>query len=321
MMESSDREALTAWLAWQVAMGADAAVDEATIDWLSRGPAVPGEGLVFETPRATGGAPGGLAATKPPAARGALPAAASATSSASAPPPPAPIVLQPRPAPPVQPPRAVPPAAPAIRQFPTAAPDAAEANARRLARGAASLAELESLLKGFDGCALKATAKNLCFFRGAAHAPVMLIGEAPGREEDLEGKPFVGRAGQLLDKMLKAAALGETQCHITNVVYWRPPGNRTPTPQEVQVCRPFLERQVELVAPRIIVPLGGAAAKAVLDVAEGITKIRGKWRDVTIGGHACKALATLHPAFLLRTPSAKRQAWRDLLAVTDALEA
>ena len=209
---------------------------------------------------------------------------------------------------------------PAARQFPTAAPDAAEANARRQAAGAASLSELQALLSGFDGCALKATAKNLCFFRGAEKARIMFIGEAPGREEDLEGKPFVGRAGQLFDKMLKAAALTEADVHITNVVYWRPPGNRTPTLQEVQVCRPFLERQVELVAPAILVPLGGAAAKAVLDIADGITKARGKWHDVTIGRHGCRAIATLHPAFLLRTPSAKRQAWRDMLAVRAALD-
>ena len=111
----------------------------------------------------------------------------------------------------------------------------------------------------------------------------MLIGEAPGRDEDLEGKPFVGRAGQLLDKMLAAIGLSEADVHITNIVYWRPPGNRTPTPQEAQVCRPFLERQVELVAPEVVVLLGGAAAKHVLDVAEGIMRIRGKWREVEIG--------------------------------------
>ena len=144
---------------------------------------------------------------------------------------------------------APPPAAP--RQFPATAPDAAVMAARSAAREAATLDELAARLAAFDGCSLKATAKNLCFYRGAPKARVMLIGEAPGRDEDLEGKPFVGRAGQLLDKMLAAIGLGEGDVHITNIVYWRPPGNRTPTPQEAQVCRPFLERQVELVATRV----------------------------------------------------------------------
>lgn len=148
----------------------------------------------------------------------------------------------------------------------------------------------------------------------------MIIGEAPGREEDLEGKPFVGRAGQLLDKMLAAIGMGEANVHITNVVYWRPPGNRTPTPQEALACRPFLERQIALVRPKVILALGGAAAKGLFDVADGIMRIRGKWRDVEMGGHPAKAMATLHPAYLLRTPAAKGMAWRDLLAVKAALK-
>ena len=151
---------------------------------------------------------------------------------------------------------------------------------RRRPRRAVTAKTSQAPLAGFDGCSLKATAKNLCFYRGAhASRALMLIGEAPGREEDLEGKPFVGRAGQLLDKMLAAIGLSEADVHITNIVYWRPPGNRTPTPQEAQVCRPFLERQVELVAPEVVVLLGGAAAKHMLDVTEGIMRIRGKWRD------------------------------------------
>jgi DNA polymerase len=193
--------------------------------------------------------------------------------------------------------------------------------ARSAARAAGSLEQLASTLAGFEGCNLKAMAKNLCFYRGATKARVMFIGEAPGREEDLEGKPFVGRAGQLLDKMLDAISLAEKDIHITNVVYWRPPGNRTPTPQEAQVCRPFLERQIELVGPELIVLLGGAAAKHLLDVTEGILRIRGKLRDIRIGGHSARALATLHPAYLLRTPAAKRLAWRDLLSIKLALAA
>ena len=205
------------------------------------------------------------------------------------------------------------------RQFPATAPEAAVSAARTAAREAATLEELGTKLAAFDGCSLKATAKNLCFYRGMAKARLMLIGEAPGRDEDLEGKPFVGRAGQLLDKMLAAIQLSEQNAHIANIVYWRPPGNRTPTPQEALVCRPFLERQVELVAPELVVLLGGAAAKHLLEVADGIMRIRGKWREIAIGSVTVRAIATLHPAYLLRAPAAKRLAWRDLLAVKAAL--
>jgi len=205
------------------------------------------------------------------------------------------------------------------RQFPATAPEAAVSAARTAAREAATLEELGTKLAAFDGCSLKATAKNLCFYRGMAKARLMLIGEAPGRDEDLEGKPFVGRAGQLLDKMLAAIQLSEQNAHIANIVYWRPPGNRTPTPQEALVCRPFLERQVELVAPELVVLLGGAAAKHLLEVADGIMRIRGKWREIAIGSVKVRAIATLHPAYLLRAPAAKRLAWRDLLAVKAAL--
>ena len=191
--------------------------------------------------------------------------------------------------------------------------------ARAAARQAADLDELGARLAAFDGCSLKATAKNLCFYRGRPQAPLMLIGEAPGRDEDLEGKPFVGRAGQLLDRMLAAIGLSEREAHITNIVYWRPPGNRTPTPQEAQVCRPFLERQIELVAPAIIVLLGGAAAKHIFGVADGIMRIRGKWRELEFGNSKARALATLHPAYLLRQPLQKRLAWRDFLAIKKAL--
>jgi DNA polymerase len=191
--------------------------------------------------------------------------------------------------------------------------------ARTAAREAATLDQLGATLAAFDGCGLKATAKNLCFYRGVPKARLMLIGEAPGRDEDLEGKPFVGPAGQLLDKMLGAIGITEQDVHITNIVYWRPPGNRTPTPQEAQVCRPFLERQVELVSPDLVVLLGGAAAKHVLDVAEGIMRTRGRLREVEIGSYKVRAMATLHPAYLLRTPAAKRLAWRDLLAIKAVL--
>jgi len=186
---------------------------------------------------------------------------------------------------------------------------------------AATLAELEALIAAFEGCALKGTAKSLCFARGSSGARLMLIGEAPGRDEDLQGKPFVGRAGQLLDLMLTAIGLSESEVYITNTVYWRPPGNRTPTPEEVEACAPFLARQIELLAPKILVLLGGAAAKNILGVTEGIMRLRGKWLSYPCVVGPITTLATLHPAYLLRNPEAKRYAWRDLLMVKEALQA
>lgn len=291
MQLSSDKLALAALLDWYQAMGVDAAVGEEPVDWLAHGSAAPGAGFQMVVPE-----------------QKAVPVPASA---------PAPQKAVPQKAAPDQQPRAP---LPEARQFKPAAPDAAELSARKAAQAATSLGALEAALKAFDGCGLKATAKQLCFYRGAEKARIAIVGEAPGRDEDLAGKPFVGRAGQLLDRMLKAIGLTEADVHITNVVYWRPPGNRTPTPQEAQVCRPFLERQLELVAPDVIVLLGGAAAKQVLDTADGIMRIRGKWRDVEVGGRRVRAMATLHPAYLLRTPAAKRQAWRDLIAVRAALD-
>ena len=211
------------------------------------------------------------------------------------------------------------PAPPARRPAPAAAPDQAVMAARAEAKSAKSLSELRGLLERFEGCGLKATAKSLCLYRGAEQSRLMLIGEAPGRDEDIADKPFVGRAGQLLARMLASIGLAEERGHSTNVVYWRPPGNRTPTLQEVQVCEPFLRRQIELVAPEIIVLLGGAAAKQLLDSAEGIMRLRGKWKTIEAGGKQIKAIATLHPAYLLRTPNAKKQAWRDLLMIEAAL--
>ena len=188
--------------------------------------------------------------------------------------------------------------------------------ARELARGAGDLARLRGLLETFEGCALKKTASRLCLSRGSQTARVMLIGEAPGKDEDARGLPFVGRAGQLLDRMLAAIGLSEADVYITNIVFWRPPGNRTPTPEEVQVCQPFVERQIELLAPEMLVFLGNAAAKQLTGATEGIMKLRGKW--LTYNG--IRAMATLHPAYLLRNPIAKRLAWRDLLAIREALD-
>lgn len=205
-----------------------------------------------------------------------------------------------------------------MRAFePAAVPRPASAAARP---AAASLAELARELQAFEGCNLKATAKSLCLYRGAETAPLMIIGEAPGRDEDLAGKPFVGPAGQLLDRMLAAISLDESSVHITNVVYWRPPGNREPTPQETLACAPFLARQIELVAPKVILLMGGSAAKQLLATADGIMKLRGKWREIDAGGRMVPAMATLHPAYVLRAPASKRQVWRDLLAVRATLQ-
>lgn len=203
--------------------------------------------------------------------------------------------------------------------FSNVAPDVAVMDAKERASKATSLEELEAALEGFDGCPLKATAKNTCFMRGSSTAKIMLIGEGPGRDEDIQGLPFVGRAGQLLDKMLAAIGLDETHVCITNIVYWRPPGNRTPTTQEVEACLPFLNRQAELLDPELLVLIGGPASKNLLNAKEGIMRLRGKWKDCALGGKNRSALPILHPAYLLRTPAAKKQAWRDLLTLKHEL--
>ncbi len=192
--------------------------------------------------------------------------------------------------------------------------------ARQLAATAQSLDELRNILERYDGCGLKFRATQLVFADGNPRARIMLIGEAPGAEEDRQGKPFVGRSGQLLDRMLGAIGLDRTSVYIVNTVPWRPPGNRTPTPEEMELCLPFLHRQVELVAPQLVMTLGGPAMQTVFRTTNGIIKMRGKWQDVNIGSHAVAALPTLHPAYLLRNPPAKQQAWRDLLAFKARVE-
>ncbi len=196
-------------------------------------------------------------------------------------------------------------------------------NARALAAQAATLGELEAALEAFEGCALKQTATNLVFGDGNPEARVMFVGEAPGADEDRQGLPFVGVSGQLLDRMVACIGLDRGSFYITNVVYWRPPGNRHPTAAEVAACQPFIERQIELVAPEILVFLGGAAAKTLLGRSEGVMKLRGRWFKYASPGLTAPvaAIATLHPAYLLRTASAKREAWRDLLAIKSRLGA
>jgi len=197
----------------------------------------------------------------------------------------------------------------------------AAASAREIAAACHDLAALEAALSAFDGCALRETALNLCFADGGPHADVMLIGEAPGAEEDRLGRPFVGQSGKLLDKMLATIGLERAAVYITNVIYWRPPGNRSPTQAEIAACQPFLERQIELLKPKVIVFLGGIAARGLLGVKEGVTKLRGRrFVYTTADGTRIPAMVTFHPAFLLRQPAQKRLAWRDLLALRQRLK-
>jgi DNA polymerase len=199
------------------------------------------------------------------------------------------------------------------------APDAAAASAREAAKSAKTLDELRAILERFDGCALKATATQLVFADGNPQARVMFVGEAPGRDEDIEGLPFVGRSGKLLDRMLAAIGLDRTSVYIANIVPWRPPGNRTPTPQESQICLPFILRQIELVDPDILVCLGKPSMQTLLGTNEPISKARGRWFIFDTGKREIRALPTFHPAFLLRSPLQKRFAWRDFLAIKKAL--
>jgi DNA polymerase len=199
----------------------------------------------------------------------------------------------------------------------------AVALAQELAAQADSLEALCAAIGAFDGCPLKfeGAATQAVVYRGDPAAPLMVIGEGPGADEDRQGQPFVGRAGQLLDKMLAAAGLTD-RVLITNTVFWRPPGNRTPTPAEQAVCAPFVERAIALVKPRMLLLVGGASAKAMLKKDEGILSMRGRWHEwrSADGAMELPALPTLHPAFLLRQPAAKKRAWADLLTLTERLD-
>ncbi len=214
-----------------------------------------------------------------------------------------------------------PPPMPAVpRSEITVAPDAAIASAREAARTAPTLDALRALMETFDGCALKHTATKLVFADGNPQAKVMFVGEAPGRDEDIEGLPFVGRSGKLLDRMIAAIGLDRSKAYIANVIPWRPPGNRTPTPQETQVCLPFIRRHVELVNPDVLVTLGNPSTQALLGTREGIMRTRGKWIDYDTGTRTIRAVATFHPAYLLRSPSYKRLSWQDLRAIAKVLQ-
>jgi DNA polymerase len=235
-----------------------------------------------------------------------------------------------------EPPKLAPPkpqAAPAVRTIlardldlkgragvaPPPSPDAAVVAARAAARDAATLEELRAILDRFEGCALRATATQLVFADGNPRARVMFVGEAPGRDEDIEGLPFVGRSGKLLDRMMAAIGLDRTSAYIANIVPWRPPGNRTPTPQETAICLPFMLRQIALADPDILVCLGNPSTQTLLETKDGILKTRGRWLPFNTGTREIRAIATLHPAYLLRQPLQKRLAWRDFLAIKKAL--
>lgn len=242
------------------------------------------------------------------------PAAATATTVATAPAATrAPTPLRAPPPPPSPPPQRGP--------VPLESPQLVE-DARALAEGCRTLAELEAAIRGFEGCALKRTAKNTVFADGTPGAPVMIVGEAPGADEDRLGKPFVGVSGQLMDRMMGAIGLSrDGGFYITNVLFWRPPGNRTPTTTEQGMCIAFTRRHIELVRPKVLVLAGAVPVKAMFDTTEGITRLRGKWRNYTLAdGTVIPTMPVFHPAYLLRTPIGKRQSWQDLLAIDKKLK-
>lgn len=241
-----------------------------------------------------------------------LAASAAATAAQTTSAPAAPTPIRPR----------APIAAPAPRApVPLESPQLVE-DARALARNCQTIAELEAAIAAFEGCALKRTAKNTVFADGVAGAPLMIVGEAPGADEDRIGKPFVGVSGQLMDVMLQAIGRSRaSDVYITNILFWRPPGNRTPTLAEQAMCLAFTRRHIELAKPKVLVLAGGTSAKAVLDTTEGITRLRGKWTSLRLDdGSEVPTMPTFHPAYLLRTPASKRQSWWDLLAIDKKLK-
>ena len=211
-------------------------------------------------------------------------------------------------------------AAPPRGPVPIESPQLVE-DARALAQRCNSVEELEAAVRAFEGCALKRTAKNTVFADGVAGSPVMVVGEAPGADEDRLGKPFVGVSGQLMDRMFDAIGMSrERDLYITNILFWRPPGNRTPTLAEQAICMAFTRRHIEVARPKVLVLAGGTAAKSVLDTTEGIMRLRGKWTNLSLDdGSAVPTLPTFHPAYLLRTPASKRQSWLDLLSLDKKL--
>lgn len=183
-----------------------------------------------------------------------------------------------------------------------------------------TLEQLRQAVQSFDGCILKKSALNTVFSDGDPSSKVMFIGEAPGAEEDKQGRPFVGQSGQLLNKMLNAIGLSRSEVYITNVVYWRPPGNRTPDPEEISLCMPFLERHIEIISPKVIVLLGATAMRAVLQITSGLSRARGIWHEyMTPSGQKFKTMVTFHPSYLLRSPGQKMLAWQDFIMLSKEL--
>jgi uracil-DNA glycosylase family 4 len=303
LMRLTRAEAL-ALLEWQIAMGADEAIGEIARDRLSPAPAAepatlppavadlpPASPLPNPPPRAGEGRVGVLA---PRPGEGRTDATARSTPTLVAPPA-------------------------ALADSPA---EAAQ-SARLLAAQAQTIDALAELVADFDLCPLKRTATNTVFMDGNPEARIVIVGEAPGAEEDRTGRPFVGRAGQLLDRMLAAIDLDRTSVQITNVIYWRPPGNRKPTAAETAACLPFVLRHIALARPRVLVLAGGTAATTLLPVSDGITRLRGRWFELAVPGLDAPVLTLpiFHPAFLLRSPARKREAWRDLLALKARLDA
>ena len=278
-------------LAWSLAMGADEAIGDVAVDRFA------------ESERRAQA----LAAKRQPAPAAARPAAGAKPVAA--------VPVAGRQLDPI----ILPKAAPALDGGLAATIEAA----RAAAAAAATLDALRDAVMAFDGCALKRTATNTVFADGVPEGGLMLIGEAPGADEDRLGKPFVGVSGQLLDRML--AAIGrsrQTDAYITNVLFWRPPGNRKPTESEIAICRPFVERHIALVRPRLLVLVGGTASAAMLPGSLGITRLRGQWLALEVSGvpEPVQAIAMYHPSFLLRSPERKREAWADLLSIKSRLE-
>ncbi len=286
-------------LRWQVEAGADEAIADEPVDRFATSKAAKPEPVAAAAPAAPHVAPSRPVAVQADAPRAVAPQGAQIKASSA--------ILQ----------------APTYSATPGAQSGEALQSASALAAGANSLDELRAALSSFDGCALKKTATNLVFADGNPAARVMFIGEAPGADEDRQGLPFVGVSGQLLDRMIGHIGLTRAEsAYITNVLFWRPPGNRTPTPGEIGACLPFVERHIELIDPAVIVLVGGISAKTMLARSEGITRLRGQWHSYETPrmSRPVPIIATFHPAYLLRSPGQKREAWRDLLAIQAKME-
>ena len=299
LTESPTHDELVAALRWQVEAGADEAIADAPIDRFAA-PAPAMESVVAPTPGSVAAVvPEAFAAPRSVATAPIQRSGAERTERVSYAPP------------------------PAATQGAFATNPADGPSAHALASAANTLEELREALGRFEGCALKRTATNLVFADGNPAARVMFVGEAPGADEDRQGLPFVGVSGQLLDRMLAAVGLDrKTNAYITNVLFWRPPGNRSPTPAEIAACLPFVERHIELLDPAVLVLVGGIAAKTMLARQEGIMRLRGRWftYETPRMPRPIPVIATYHPAYLLRSPGQKREAWRDMIEIQGKIQ-